>query len=60
MSLILCHMTKVINVSMICFKLIFFKKTLKERELKEINELNKSDNNDADEQKRNIWEKKEW
>jgi hypothetical protein len=44
-------MTKVINVSMICFKLILFKRTLEEKELKEANELSESDDDNADERK---------
>ncbi len=52
MSLILCHITKVVDVSMICFELTFLKKTLEEEELKEADEFNESDNNDADERER--------
>jgi len=39
-------MTKVINVLMICFKSIFFKRTFEETD-----ELNENDDDDADEQK---------
>ncbi len=60
MFLILCYMTKVINVLMICFKLISLKRTLKEEEFKETDEFNESDNDDADEWKQDIWEKRKW
>jgi len=47
-------MTKVVDVSTICFESTFFKKTLKERKLEETGELNESDDDDADEQERDI------
>jgi len=46
-------MTRVINVSTICFESISLKKTLKERKLEEADELNESDDDDAGERERN-------
>jgi len=45
-------MTRVVDVLMICFKLIFFKKALEERKFEVTDELNKNDDDDADERKR--------
>jgi len=47
MSLILCHMTRVVNVSTICFKSILLKRTFKETD-----EFNEDDDDDADERER--------
>ncbi len=58
-SLILCCMTRVIDVSTICFKSISLKKTLKERRFKETDELDENNDSDADERERDTWEKKE-
>jgi len=49
MFLILCCITKVVDVSMICFKSTSFKRTLEEKKLEETDEFNKSDDDDADE-----------
>jgi len=46
-------MMKVVDVSMICFKSISFKRTFKEKEFKETDEFNKNYNDDADERKQN-------
>jgi len=46
-------MTRVIDVSMICFESISFKKALEERELEETDELDENDDDDADERERN-------
>jgi len=46
-------MTKVIDVSTICFESISLKKTLKERKFEEADELNDDDDDDADERERN-------
>ncbi len=58
-SLILCCMTRVINVSTICFESILFKRALEEKRFKETDELDENDNNDADEWEWDTWEKKE-
>jgi len=42
-------MTRVINVSTICFESILFKRALEEKRFKETDELDENDNNDADE-----------
>ena len=42
-------MTKVVNVSTICFKLTLLKRALKERKLKETGEFNESNDDDANE-----------
>ncbi len=46
-------MTKVVDVSMICFESISFKRTFEEREFEETDEFNESDDDDADERERN-------
>ncbi len=46
-------MTKVINVSTICFELILLKKAFEEERLEETDELNKDDDDAADERERN-------
>jgi len=45
-------MMKVVNVSTICFESILFKKTFEEEKLEETDELNKDDDDDANEQER--------
>jgi hypothetical protein len=45
-------MTKVVDVSMICFKLISLKKTLEERRLEEADEFKENDDDDAEKRKR--------
>jgi len=40
---------KVVDVSTICFESTSLKKTFKGKELEEMNELDKDNNNDADE-----------
>jgi len=46
-------MMKVVNVLMICFELTLLKKALEEEELKETDEFNENDDDNADERKRN-------
>ncbi len=58
--LILCYMTRVVDVSMICFESISLKRTLEERKLEEADELDESDDDDADERERDTWEKRKW
>ena len=53
-------MTKVVDVSTVCFKLISFKKTFKEEKLKEADEFNESDDDDANEREQNTWRKRKW
>ncbi len=48
-------MTRVINVSTICFELIFLKKTFEERRFEETGELDGNDDDDADERERDTW-----
>ncbi len=48
-------MTKVVNVSTICFESILLKRTSEEKELEETDE---NDDDDAGERERNIWEKR--
>jgi hypothetical protein len=43
-------MTKVVDVSTICFESIFFKKTLEEERLEETDEFEESDDDDAEKQ----------
>ncbi len=45
-------MTRVIDVSMICFELISLKRALKEEEFKETDKLDENDDNDANERER--------
>ena len=47
-------MTKVIDVSTICFELILLKKTFEEEKLEETDELDESDDDAADERERDI------
>ncbi len=47
-------MTKVINVSTICFESILLKRTSEEKELEETDELDENDDDDAGERERNI------
>jgi len=42
-------MTKVVDVSTICFKSILLKRTFKEEKFKETDEFNENDDDDADE-----------
>ncbi len=51
-------MTRVVDVLMICFKSIFFKKALEERKFEVTDELNKNDDDDADKRKRDTWKKR--
>jgi len=48
-------MTRVIDVSTICFESTFFKKTLEGRRLEETGELSESDDDDAGERERDTW-----
>jgi len=45
-------MTKVVDVSMICFESILFKKAFEEKKLEETDEFNENDDDDAGERKR--------
>ncbi len=45
-------MTRVIDVSMICFELISLKRALEEEKFKETNELDENDDDDANERER--------
>jgi len=45
-------MTKVVDVSTICFESISLKKALEERKLEETDELNDDDDDNADERER--------
>jgi len=46
-------MTRVIDVSTICFKLTLLKKAFEEKRLEETDEFNEDDDDDADERERN-------
>ena len=48
-------MTRVVNVSMICFELISFKRTFEEERFKEADEFNEDDDDDAGERERDTW-----
>ncbi len=48
-------MTRVVDVSTICFESIFLKRTLEEEEFEEADEFGGNDGDDAGERERNTW-----